>query len=138
MYFADHAVVVVNPEVSSVRDSDRILGLLASKTRRAERGDGAIKQHLLLTRYNPVRVAVGEMLSVKDVEDILGINVVGVIPESENVLAASNAGVPVILDDNSYAGQAYSDTVARILGEERALRFVEPPKKGFFQRVFGG
>ncbi len=138
MYFADRAVVVVNPEVSSVRDSDRILGLLASKTRRAERGDGAIVQHLLLTRYNPARVAAGEMLSVSDVEEILGIKVVGVIPESENVLAASNAGVPVILDADSQVGQAYSDTVARVLGEERPLRFLDAPKKGFFQRVFGG
>ena len=138
MYFADHAVVVVNPEVSSVRDSDRILGLLSSKTRRAERGEGAITQHLLLTRYNPARVEAGEMLSVKDVEDILGISVVGVIPESENVLAASNSGVPVILDANSLAGQAYSDTVARVLGEDRPLRFIDAPKKGFFQRVFGG
>ena len=138
MYFADHAVVVVNPEVSSVRDSDRILGLLASKTRRAERGESGITQHLLLTRYNPARVALGEMLSVKDVEEILGITVVGVIPESENVLAASNAGVPVILDDNSNAGQAYRDTVARILGEARPLRFTEVAKKGFLQRVFGG
>lgn len=138
MYFADHAVVVVNPEVSSVRDSDRILGLLSSKTRRAEKGEAAIQQHLLLTRYNPNRVEAGEMLSVKDVEEILGISVVGVIPESENVLAASNAGVPVILDDNSNAGHAYKDTVARILGQERPLRFIEPTKKGFFQRVFGG
>ena len=138
MYFADQAVVVVNPEVSSVRDSDRILGLLASKTRRAERGDGAIKQNLLLTRYNPTRVAAGEMLSVKDVEEILGISVVGVIPESENVLAASNSGVPVILNNDSFAGQAYSDTVARVLGEERPLRFTEVQKKGFLQRVFGG
>ncbi|MEI7036335.1 septum site-determining protein MinD [Fulvimonas yonginensis] len=138
MYFADHAVVVVNPEVSSVRDSDRILGLLASKTRRAERGETGITQHLLLTRYNPTRVAAGEMLSVKDVEEILGITVIGVIPESENVLAASNAGVPVILDENSNAGQAYRDTVARILGEARPLRFTEVAKKGFLQRVFGG
>jgi septum site-determining protein MinD len=138
MYFADHAVVVVNPEVSSVRDSDRILGLLASKTRRAEKGEGPVQQHLLLTRYNPNRVEAGEMLSVKDVEDILGISVVGVIPESENVLAASNAGVPVILDDDSNAGAAYKDTVARILGEERPLRFLEPVKKGFLKRVFGG
>jgi len=138
MYFADHAVVVVNPEVSSVRDSDRILGLLASKTRRAERGEGPVTQHLLLTRYNPARVAIGEMLSVKDVEEILGIEVVGVIPESENVLTASNNGIPVIVDTTSHAGQAYSDTVARILGEERPLRFVDVPKKGFLQRVFGG
>ncbi len=138
MYFADHAVVVVNPEVSSVRDSDRILGLLASKTRRAEKGEGPVTQHLLLTRYNPARVAIGEMLSVKDVEEILGIEVVGVIPESENVLTASNNGIPVIVDAASQAGQAYSDTVARILGEERPLRFIEVPKKGFLQRVFGG
>ncbi|HEY4145076.1 septum site-determining protein MinD [Pinirhizobacter sp.] len=138
MYFADHAVVVVNPEVSSVRDSDRILGLLASKTRRAERGEGAITQHLLLTRYNPTRVEAGEMLSVKDVEEILGIKVVGVIPESENVLAASNAGVPVILDENSFAGQAYTDVVSRLLGQERPLRFIEVQKKGFLKRVFGG
>ena len=138
MYFADHAMVVVNPEVSSVRDSDRILGLLASKTRRAERDNGTVTQHLLLTRYNPARVEQGEMLSVKDVEEILGINVIGVIPESENVLAASNSGVPVILDDNSLAGQAYRDTVARLLGETRPMRFLDAPKKGFFQRVFGG
>jgi len=138
MYFADHAVVVVNPEVSSVRDSDRILGLLASKTRRAERGEKPITQHLLLTRYNPARVAIGEMLSVKDVFPILGISVVGVIPESENVLTASNNGIPVITDANSFAGQAYGDTVARILGEERPLRFIDVPKKGFLQRVFGG
>ncbi|MGP1666045.1 MAG: septum site-determining protein MinD [Rhodanobacter sp.] len=138
MYFADKAVVVVNPEVSSVRDSDRILGLLASKTRRAERGEGEVAQHLLLTRYNPARVAIGEMLSVSDVEDILGIKVVGVIPESENVLTASNNGIPVIMDNNSLAGQAYSDTVARILGEERPLRFIDVPKKGFLKRVFGG
>ncbi len=138
MYFADHAVVVVNPEVSSVRDSDRILGLLASKTRHAENGDGEVRQHLLLSRYNPARVAAGEMLSVQDVEEILGLSVVGVIPESENVLAASNAGVPVILDNDSMAGQAYADTVARMLGEERPLRFLDVQRKGLFKRVFGG
>jgi septum site-determining protein MinD len=138
MYFADHAVVVVNPEVSSVRDSDRILGLLASKTRHAESGSGEVRQHLLLSRYNPARVAAGEMLSVADVEEILGISVVGVIPESENVLAASNAGVPVILDNESNAGKAYADAVARVLGEERPLRFVDVPRKGLFKRVFGG
>ena len=137
MYFADRAVVVVNPEVSSVRDSDRILGLLSSKTKRAENGSGKVQEHLLLTRYNPTRVASGDMMSIGDVEEILGIKVVGVIPESEGVLAASNSGVPVILDDSSNAGQAYEDAVGRLLGEERAMRFTEAPKKGFFQRVFG-
>ena len=137
MYFADRAVVVVNPEVSSVRDSDRILGLLSSKTRRAENGEGPGPQHLLLTRYNPVRVDAGEMMSVADVEDILGIPVLGVIPESEQVLAASNSGVPVIHDGGSMAGQAYADAVSRLLGEDVPMRFLEAPKKGFFKRMFG-
>ncbi len=137
MYFADRAIVVVNPEVSSVRDSDRILGLLASKTRRSENGQ-TIEPHLLLTRYNPSRVESGDMMSIKDVEEILGIRTVGVIPESEGVLAASNAGVPVILDDVSNAGQAYDDAVARLLGEDVPMRFTESNKKGLFARMFGG
>jgi septum site-determining protein MinD len=137
MYFADRAIVVVNPEVSSVRDSDRILGLLASKTRRAEQGNGGVEQHLLLTRYNPDRVANGDMMGINDVKDILGIDVLGVIPESTGVLSASNAGVPVILDDASDAGQAYADAVARLSGEERPMRFVDATKKGFLARIFG-
>ena len=137
MYFADRAVVVVNPEVSSVRDSDRILGLLASKTKRAENGE-RVKEHLLLTRYNPERVEKGEMLSIADVQEILGLDVVGVIPEAAEVLQSSNAGVPVILDETSPAGQAYTDAVARILGEERPMRFTTVEKKGFFAKMFGG
>ena len=136
MYFADQAVVVVNPEVSSVRDSDRILGLLASKTRRAEAGE-RVKEFLLLTRYSPQRVENGEMLSVKDVEEVLGLKTVGVIPESGDVLNASNKGEPVILDMESNAGQAYDDAVARLLGEERPMRFTTVEKKGFFNKLFG-
>ena len=138
MYFADRAVVVVNPEVSSVRDSDRILGLLASKTQRAEQGNGGVKEHLLLTRYSPKRVATGEMMSVNDVKEILGLDVIGVVPESPDVLSASNSGVPVILNDSSDASHAYDDAVARLLGETLPLRFVDEPKKGFFARMFGG
>jgi septum site-determining protein MinD len=137
MYFADRAVVVVNPEVSSVRDSDRVLGLIASKSRRAERGE-KMAEHLVLTRYAPDRVAAGEMLSIKDIEDILGLRVIGVIPESPDVLAASNQGLPVVLDEKSEAGMAYDDTVRRLLGESRPFRFLEPKKKGFMQRLFGG
>jgi septum site-determining protein MinD len=138
MYFADRAVVVVNPEISSVRDSDRILGLLASKTARAEQGKERVREHLLLTRYNPRRVASGEMLSVDDVKEILGLDVIGVVPESPDVLSASNAGTPVILNDESDASRAYEDTVARLLGEEVPLRFTMEAKKGFFARMFGG
>jgi septum site-determining protein MinD len=137
MYFADRAVVVVNPEVSSVRDSDRILGLLASKTQRAEQGNGGVKEHLLLTRYSPGRVASGEMMSVSDVKEILGLDVVGVVPESPDVLSASNSGVPVILNDDSNVARAYQDAVGRLLGEDIPLRFVEEPRKGFFARMFG-
>ncbi len=137
MYFADRAVVVVNPEVSSVRDSDRVLGIMASKSRRAERGEGAIIEHLLITRYSTRRVAEGAMLSLADVEEILGLPVLGVIPESEMVLQSSNAGVPVILDKEAPAGLAYADAVARLLGEERPLRFVEADRKGLLKRLFG-
>lgn len=137
LYFADEAIVVTNPEVSSVRDSDRIIGILQSKSRKAEKGE-PVKEHLLLTRYNPVRVAQGEMLSVQDVEEILAIELLGVIPESQSVLKASNQGVPVILDNDSDAGTAYADAVARLLGENRPHRFLEAQKKGFLKRVFGG
>lgn len=138
MYFADDAVVVTNPEVSSVRDSDRMLGILSSRSRRAESNLEPIREFLLLTRYDSERVETGEMLSVKDVQDILSLNLLGVIPESKAVLNASNAGVPVILDRESEAGQAYLDAVGRYLGEDVPHRFIHPEKKGFFSRLFGG
>ncbi len=138
MYYADDAIVVTNPEVSSVRDSDRMIGILSSKSRRAEQGDEPIRETLLLTRYSPERVERGEMLSVDDVQEILALELIGVIPESESVLNASNAGVPVIMDEHSMAGQAYFDTVARYLGEELPHRFLQIEKKGLFGRLFGG
>ena len=137
MYFADVAIVVTNPEVSSVRDSDRMLGVLSSKSRKAEQGE-QIQEHLLLTRYSPERVENGEMLSVSDVEDILSIPLLGVIPESQAVLKASNQGIPVIMDDKSDAGQAYSDAVERLLGKEVPHRFLEAQKKGLLKRLFVG
>ncbi|ARU94171.1 MULTISPECIES: septum site-determining protein MinD [Tatumella] len=138
LYFADEAVITTNPEVSSVRDSDRILGIIASKSRRAEKGQDPVKEHLLLTRYNPGRVSRGDMLSMEDVLEILRIPLVGVIPEDQSVLRASNQGEPVILDTVSDAGKAYADTVDRLLGEERPFRFIEEEKKGFLKRLFGG
>ncbi|MGL9760087.1 MAG: septum site-determining protein MinD [Symbiopectobacterium sp.] len=138
LYFADEAIITTNPEVSSVRDSDRILGILSSKSRRAERGQDAIKEHLLLTRYNPGRVSRGDMLSMEDVLEILRIPLVGVIPEDQSVLRASNQGEPVILDITSDAGKAYADTVDRLLGEDCPYRFIEEEKKSFLKRLFGG
>ncbi|NBV76201.1 MAG: septum site-determining protein MinD [Methylococcaceae bacterium] len=138
MYFADDAFVVTNPEVSSVRDSDRMLGILASKSRRAEKGEEPIKEYLLLTRYSPERVKLGEMLSVDDVQEILSLHLLGVIPESKSVLSASNSGTPVILDEESDAGQAYADIIARYLGENRPHRFIEEKKTGLFSKIFGG
>jgi septum site-determining protein MinD len=135
LYFADHAIVVTNPEVSSVRDSDRILGVLASKSRRAEQNMEPVGEHLLLTRYDPDRVERGEMLKVEDVLEILAVQLLGVIPESQAVLRASNVGMPVTLDDKSNAGQAYQDAVARFLGETVEHRFMKPEKKGFLDRL---
>ena len=138
MYFADEALVVTNPEVSSVRDSDRVLGILSSKSRHAEKGDSKVKEHLVLTRYNPARVARGEMLSVEDVQEILAIPLLGVVPESQAVLTSSNAGVPVIRDLNCDAGQAYDDVVARFIGEDKPMRFLSEQKKSLFGKLFGG
>jgi len=138
LYYADEAIVTTNPEVSSVRDSDRILGMLASRSRRAELGLEPIKEHLLLTRYCPARVAEGEMLSVEDVVDILAIPLLGVIPESPAVLKASNAGEPVILDITSDAGKAYQDVIARLLGETVEFRFLQVEQKNILSRLFGG
>lgn len=137
LYFADEAIVVTNPEVSSVRDSDRILGILQAKSRRAETGDDPIKEHLVLTRYNPSRVESGEMLSVDDVIDLLSIHLLGVVPESEDVLNASNSGMPVILDQGKSASEAYTDLVDRFLGEEKEHRFLTAEKKGLFKKLFG-
>ncbi|GAB4392721.1 MAG: septum site-determining protein MinD [Gammaproteobacteria bacterium] len=140
LYFADEAVIVTNPEVSSVRDSDRILGILASRSKRAEEGLEPVKEHLLLTRYSPSRVQMGEMLSLEDVKDILAIPVLGVIPESETVLKASNSGTPVIVfDKTSPAGQAYHDAVKRLLGEQIPLRFTHQNKnkQSLLKRLFG-
>ena len=139
LYFADQAIVVTNPEVSSVRDSDRILGVLQSKSKRAEDKRDKVKEHLLVTRYDPARVERGEMLKLDDIREILAIPLLGVVPESESVLRASNTGMPVILDTESNAGQAYKDAVGRFLGENLPHRFIEPEKKGgLFKRLFGG
>jgi len=137
LYHADAAIIVTNPEVSSVRDSDRILGMLASKSRRAELNQPPVEEFLLLTRYAPDRVARGEMLSITDVQEILSVPLLGVIPESETVLKASNTGQPVILDAESTAGRAYSDAVARFLGEQREMRFLTTERKGLLRSLFG-
>ncbi|MDO1510975.1 MULTISPECIES: septum site-determining protein MinD [unclassified Neisseria] len=137
LYFADEAIITTNPEVSSVRDSDRILGILQSKSRKAEKGE-TVKEHLLITRYSPERVNKGEMLSVQDICDILRIPLIGVIPESQSVLQASNSGSPVIHQNDAVAADAYKDVVSRLLGENREMRFLEAEKKGFFKRLFGG
>lgn len=137
LYFADEAIVTTNPEVSSVRDSDRILGILQSESRRSKMNETPVKEHLLITRYNPTRVKDGQMLSVDDIVDLLAIPLLGIIPESSTVLDCSNEGKPVILDDESAAGQAYSDAIDRLLGESKPHRFMETPKKGLLSRLFG-
>jgi septum site-determining protein MinD len=137
MYFADEAVVVCNPEVSSVRDADRVIGLLAAKTKTAEAGATPMKTHLLLTRYSPNQVKKGEMLSVDDVLELLGIPLLGVIPESKIVLLSSNKGTPAILDETTDVAQAYLDVVYRFIGEEREHRFIQEEKRGLLQRLFG-
>lgn len=137
MHYADEALITTNPEVSSVRDSDRIVGILEAKTDKASRGEKVV-QHLLITRYNPTRVEEGQMLSITDVEEILRLPLIGVIPESESVLQASNQGTPAIHLEGTDVSEAYKDVVARLLGEEKPMRFTEAQKVGFLKRLFGG
>lgn len=137
LYYADEAIIVTNPEVSSVRDSDRILGILQAKSKRAEEGDESIKEHLILTRYNPSRVAAGEMLAMQDVVELLSVDLLGVVPESEEVLQASNAGTPVILIEDVNASEAYKDIVDRFLGEDKPQRFLTVEHKSLFKKLFG-
>ncbi|SDE14580.1 septum site-determining protein MinD [Salipiger thiooxidans] len=138
MYFADEAVVVTNPEVSSVRDSDRVLGLLASKTHRAEKGASEpVRPRVLITRHDQGRIDKGEMMTVEDVLEILAVPLLGIVPESQAVLRASNVGVPVILDEPSAAGKAYEDAVARLTGEDVEMKIESEKRPGFIQRIFG-
>ena len=136
--FADEAIIVTNPEVSSVRDSDRILGIIQAKSRRAQSGAEPVKEHLLITRYSPKRVENDEMLSYQDVQEILRIPLIGIIPESESVLHASNQGNPAIHFKGTDVAEAYEDVVSRFLGEDLPLRFTSYEKPGFLQRIFGG
>lgn len=135
LYFADEAIIVTNPEVASVRDSDRILGILQSKSYAALHGE-TVKEHLVITRYSPERVDSGDMISLEDIVEILSVPLLGVIPESGSILQASNSGVPVIMDTESHAGQAYMDVVMRFLGEKVPHRFLDVEKKGFFKKLF--
>lgn len=139
MYYADEALIVTNPEISSVRDSDRIIGMLDSKTRKVEQNEGRVRKHLVITRFDPERAQREEMLSIEDIaNDILKIPTLGVIPECASVLNASNQGVPVIREADSKASEAYDDLVARFLGEDRPYRHIQPQKQGWFARLFGG
>jgi septum site-determining protein MinD len=136
MRHADVAVVVTNPEVSSVRDSDRIIGLLDSKTEKAEKGE-RVEKHLLLTRYDPVRAERGEMLKKEDVLEILSIPLLGIIPESEEVLRASNVGAPVTFNNpDSAPGRAYFDAVRRLKGENVEM-MIPSDRKGLLGKLFG-
>lgn len=138
MYLADEAIVVTNPEVSSVRDSDRILGILSSKTKRAEMGEEPVKEHLLITRYDPKRASTGDLLSYNDVFDLLKVPLIGIVPESKDVVTASNIGEPVILNTESVVAQAYMDTVMRLINPKQdiPLRFITEEKKGLLKRIF--
>jgi septum site-determining protein MinD len=135
--FADEAIIVTNPEVSSVRDSDRILGIIQAKSRRAQNGAEPVKEHLLITRYSPKRVENDEMLSYQDVQEILRIPLIGIIPESEQVLHASNQGNPAIHFKGTDVAEAYEDVISRFLGQELPLRFTTYEKPGLLQRIFG-
>jgi len=137
MRHADIALVCTNPELSSVRDSDKMLSIVASKSKRAELGQEPVQSYLLITRYHADRVAMDSMLGAADIQEMLGVPLLGVVPESADVLKSTNVGRPVILQDDSDVALAYQDLIKRFLGEECELRFLSPKKKGFAQTLAG-
>jgi septum site-determining protein MinD len=141
MYFADDAIIVTNPELSSCRDADKMVGFIDSKSRRAELGPGAclpVSQTLLINRYDPARAEAEESLAINDMTELLGLPVLGVIPESKHVLPCTNLGQPVItLEETVPAAGAFQDMVDRFLGQEKELRFITPEPVSFFARMFG-
>jgi len=134
--FADAAIIVVNPEVSSIRDADRAIGILDSKSQKVKDGKEVIK-HLIINRIDPKMVQSGEMLSSSDILDILGIQLIGKVPEDKGIIDASNQGKPIILDKNSPAGQAYKRISARICGENVEMHDVEIVDSGLFSKIKG-
>ncbi|MFL6817711.1 MAG: septum site-determining protein MinD [Bradyrhizobium sp.] len=136
MRYVDEAVIVTNPEVSSVRDSDRIIGMLDSKTVKAEKGE-RVEKHILITRYDSGRAARGEMLSIEDILEILATPLLGIIPESQDVLRASNVGSPVTLNNAASApARAYMDAARRLMGETVSMT-VPSERKGLMDRLLG-
>ncbi|PHQ78885.1 MAG: septum site-determining protein MinD [Coxiella sp. (in: Bacteria)] len=137
MYYADDAIIVTNPEISSVRDSDRILGILSSRTKRAENSEDPVQEHLVITRYSERRAETGEMLNIDDIKELLGIPLLGVVNESQSVLNASNSGLPVILDNDSDAGQEYRFIIKRFLGKAPPFtEVIKKKKQSFLKRLF--
>jgi septum site-determining protein MinD len=136
LHYADEAIVITNPEITSVRDADRILGVIQDTSKRSKENKSPVLEHLVLTRYQPTKVKNGEMLAVDKIVTMLDIPLLGVVPEAEQVLSAINSGRPVILDKGTDVSEAYKDIVARLLGEDCQQRFLTEPKKGFFSRIF--
>lgn len=137
MYYADVAFIVANPEVSSVRDADRMIGLIQSKTKRAKEQGAPVREYLIITRYAEKRAQSGEMLALEDVKELLGIKMLGVVPESDTILTASNRGCPIILDKTSPAGKAYRDLVDRFLGKKPEFGTTQKKSLRWWERLFG-
>lgn len=135
-FITDEAILCTNPELSSCRDSDKMIGFISSKSHRAVTGKDPVNQRLLVTRYDPNRAEKEESLSLQDIEELLGLPLIGVIPESKAVLTSTNLGQPVIIG-NDRASIAYKDMVGRFLGENIPLKYTEPEQKGFLSRLFG-
>ena len=136
MYFADVAMVVTNPEISSVRDANIIIDLLGSSTRRGLEMAEPVKKHLLITRYDQERVASGQMMSIEDIQSVLSINLIGVVPEFKNILSASNQGRAAIHLEGTPVADAYTDLVDRFLGFKTPLRLHATPHRGYLKRLF--
>jgi septum site-determining protein MinD len=135
IFLADRALIVSTPDVSAVRDADRVIGIIDAKSEKAKNGE-EVQKHVIINRLNPEMVDNGNMLGVEDVLNILALPLIGVVPDDSSIITSTNKGEPIYYDKNSIAATAYQNIARRVVGEEVPfldLKF----KKGFFKRIFG-
>lgn len=138
IYLADRALIVTTPEISSVRDADRVIGIIDAKSKKAQEGK-EVQKHIIINRLKLELVKKGEMLSIEDILHILALPLIGIVPESEDIVKSTNLGEPIALNEKSIVGEAFRRIARRILGEEVEFLDLESKKgilgilKGFFK-----
>jgi septum site-determining protein MinD len=135
IFLADRAIVVTTPEISAVRDADRVIGIIDAKSQKAIDGQ-EVEKHIIVNRLKPELIEKGDMLSVEDVLHILSLPLIGVVPDTEEIVSSTNLGEPIIHNEKSVAGEAFRRIAKRIEGDDVPLVDLDS-NKGFFAKLKG-